>query len=364
MKHALPWIVTALTATTLAAVLAANLVGPPSGSQATTTASAQDDWDVPPNNPGLPLYGHQPDHLHPFAGGLRVHDPGLYAGGDGDDWYVFGTGNPEIGDGNIQIRSSPDGSYWTFTGTVWDTRPGWIDEAVPGVETLWAPEIHHSDGTYYLYYAASTFGSNRSLIGLATNTTLDPDDPAYEWADQGMVLESFEGDSYNAIDPGIATDSEGRHWMTFGSFWSGIHLVELDWPSGKPVQGAEPVHLVDRIEAPNAVEAPFLMAHEGYHYLFVSFDHCCRVDSDYKIAVGRSEDITGPYVDAGGVPMLEGGGTVIVADEGTITGSGGQSVSGGLLAYTYYDTDLGPDFDFRMAIRELHWTDDGWPYVQ
>lgn len=327
----------------------------------TVSAEERDDWDRPPNNPGLPLAGYQPDDLHPFAGGLRVHDPGLYPGGGGEDWYVFGTGNPDIGDGTIQVRSSPDGEHWSYTGTVWDAIPGWITESVPGVETLWAPEIHHADGTYYLYYAASTFGSNRSVIGLATNTTLDPDDPGHDWVDRGPVLESFPGDDFNAIDPAVVTEAEGRRWMAYGSFWSGVHVVELDPATGLVAPGAEPAHLVDRQEPPNAVEAPAILHRGDHYYLFVSFDHCCRVDSDYKIAVGRSSDVTGPYVDEDGVPMLEGGGTVIAADRGTITGSGGQSVAGNLLAHTYYDTDLGPDFDFRMGLHEISWTDDGWP---
>ncbi|WP_150241991.1 arabinan endo-1,5-alpha-L-arabinosidase [Nocardiopsis quinghaiensis] len=356
MRPPLIRIAAALTAAALATSLTTALTG--------SASAARSDWDVPPNNPGLPVLGYQPDGIHPFAGGLRVHDPALYRGGDGEDWYVFGTGHAELGDGNIQIRSSPNGRHWTYTGTVWDAKPGWLTERIPGVETLWAPEIHHSDGTYYLYYSASTFGSNRSLIALATNTTLDPDDPDHEWVDRGPVFESFEGDPYNAIDPGVVEDAEGRHWMTFGSFWSGIRMVELDWPGGGAVEGAEVLHLADRREPPNAIEAPHITHRDGYHYLFVSLDHCCRVGSDYKVAVGRSADVTGPYVDADGVPLLEGGGTVILAEEGTITGSGGQSVSGGLLAYHYYDTDLGPDFDFRMAIRKLHWTADGWPHVQ
>ncbi|WP_116245033.1 arabinan endo-1,5-alpha-L-arabinosidase [Nocardiopsis sp. FIRDI 009] len=352
MKRALTRIAAVLTTAALTLTLAA------------PAFAGRDDWDVPPNNPGLPVFGHQPDDVHPFAGGLRVHDPALHRGGPGEDWYVFGTGHPEIGDGNIQIRSSPDGRHWTYTGTVWDTRPAWITEAIPGVETLWAPEIHHFDGTYYLYYSASTFGSNRSLIALATNTTLDPEDPDYAWVDRGAVFASFPGDPYNAIDPAVVADAKGRHWMAFGSYWSGIRMVELDMPGGGVADGAEVLHLADRREPPNAVEGPAIVHRGGYYYLFVSFDACCRVGADYKIAVGRSTDVTGPYVDADGVPLLRGGGTVIAAEEGTITGSGGQSVSGGLLAHHYYDTDLGPDLDFRMALRELLWTPDGWPYVR
>jgi beta-xylosidase len=319
--------------------------------------------ETPPNNPGLPVTGCLLDNDPSFTSGLRVHDPVLVRGGAGQDWFVFGTGNPNEADGTVQIRSSGDGEHWEYRGTVFDEIPGWVYDDVPEVETLWAPEVHEDDGTYYLYYAASSFGSQRSVIGLATNTTLDPDHPDYAWVDEGKVLETQEGDPYNAIDPGIVQDADGRHWMSFGSFWSGIALVELDWPEGKPAAGAEWVHIADRGEPPNAIEASNIEYRDGYYYMFVSLDHCCSTDSDYKIAVGRAEEVTGPYVDADGVPMLEGGATVIVGEEGTIHGSGGQAVDGDILAYHYYDTDLGPDFDFRLALRTLQWTEDGWPYV-
>lgn len=324
-------------------------------------SAAAQDWDRPPNNPGLPVAGHQPDDIHAFAGGLRVHDPALHVEETGGEQYVFGTGNAEINDGTIQVRHSPDGEHWTMVGTVWETIPGWVRETVPGVETLWAPEIHESGGTYYLYYGASTFGDNQSVIGLATNTTLDPEHPDHEWVDQGPVLESNQGDDFNAIDPEIVEDTQGRHWMAFGSYWSGIHMVELDWPGGKIAEGAQRHHLADRQDSTNAVEAATIVHHDGHYYLFVSWDTCCEAGADYKIAVGRSTDVIGPYLDAEGVPLLEGGGTVLVGEDGTITGSGGQSIDDGLLAYHYYDTDLGPDLDFRLALRPLQWTADGWP---
>ena len=175
-------------------------------STAATTAS--DDRDRPPDNPGPPLAGYRPDHPRPFAGGLRVHDPGLYPGGQGQDWYAFGTGNAEIGDGTIQVPSPPDGEHWSFTGTAWDTIPGWITESVPGVEALWAPETHHANGTYHLYYATSTFGSNRSVVGLATNTTLDPEDPGHAWVDRGPVVEPFPSNDFNATDPAVTADTD------------------------------------------------------------------------------------------------------------------------------------------------------------
>ena len=183
----------------------------------------------------------------PLTGDLAAHDPAIVASGDGGPWYVFATGS-SAGDGNIQIRRSDDGLHWEYAGEVWKKKPEWIVEAVPKVANLWAPELIEHDGTWYLYYAASSFGSNHSVIALATNTTLDRDDPDYEWVDRGLVLASETSDDFNAIDPAIIEDADGTPWMAFGSFWSGIRMVELDWSDGKPRRpvDAEPLRLADR----------------------------------------------------------------------------------------------------------------------
>lgn len=296
-----------------------------------------------------------------LTGDLRAHDPALIRAGD--DWYVFSTGDERVAGGAVQIRHSRDGQHWTFAGTVFDRIPAWLSTEVPGVTNLWAPEIVKRGSTYYLYYSASTFGSNRSAIALATNTTLNPADPAYRWVDRGLVHRSVPTDDYNAIDPGIITDGQGVPWMAFGSFWSGIRMIRLQWPSGlaAPGQGA-PLRLADRRVPPNAVEAPYVVSRDGWFYLFVSFDFCCRgVESTYKIAVGRSRAVSGPYVDKAGTSMLQGGGTVILSSSGRKIGPGGQSVYGNTLAHHYYDADA--NGDFRLDLRQLSWGSDGWPRV-
>lgn len=302
-----------------------------------------------------------------LSGDLAVHDPALVVGEEGNPWYVFSTGDVRKGLGAPQIRRSTDeGKSWQYLGTVWDaaSRPDWAYEEVPGVENFWAPDVVLHDGTYYLYYSASTFGSNDSAIGLTTNTTLDPDDPAYEWVDQGMVWRSTTGETfYNAIDPGVIADEDGTPWMSFGSFWGGIQLLELQWPSGMPAPGAEPVTIASRIGAPNAIEAPFLVHRDGFYYLFVSEESCCRgTDSTYRIAVGRSEDIAGPYVGPDGTELLRDGAAVILETTGDMVGPGGQSVSRGFLGFHFYDAAQGGAF--QLAIRELAWDADGWPIAR
>jgi arabinan endo-1,5-alpha-L-arabinosidase len=315
---------------------------------------------------GCSAAGEPPPAASPVAvaGDISVHDPELVV--TKDAWYVFSTGDLKKGDGAPQIRRSPDqGRTWTYVGTVWDavTRPAWAYKKVPLLTNFWAPDVTEHDGTYYLYYAASSFGSNTSVIGVATNTTLDPDDPRYAWVDHGEVLGSGSVDDFNAIDPGVLTAGDGTPWMAFGSFWGGIQLLPLQWPSGKPAAGAEPKRIAIRDSDTNPIEGPVLVRHGSYYYLFVSRDYCCKgTGSTYQIAVGRSETVTGPYVDRDGREMAAGGGTVLLTSEGNMIGPGGQSYDDGNLAFHYYDgaADGAP----TLAIRRVAWTDDGWPVVR
>ena len=120
-------------------------------------------------------------------------------------------------------------------------------------------------------------------------------------------------DDFNAIDPDLSYDEQGRLWMAFGSFWSGIKLRRLDPATGKLSAEHPEIHSLASRPAPGAVEGPSIVRRGGFYYLFVSFDFCCRgIDSDYRVMVGRSRSITGPYVDRDGVPMTEGGGTELL----------------------------------------------------
>lgn len=302
-----------------------------------------------------------PPRVLELSGDRRTHDPALTRDVASGDWFVFSTGDPAVAGGTIQIRRSADLREWVYAGTVFDAIPEWVVAAVPGVQNLWAPDVYRHGGVYYLYYSASTFGSNRSVIGLATNTTLDPDDPSYAWVDQGQVHASEPSNDYNAIDPAIVEDEAGTPWMAFGSFWSGIRMLRLEWPSGKPAadQG-EPLRLADRFVPPNAIEAPAIIRRWGWYYLFVSLDFCCQgTNSTYKIAVGRSREVTGPYYDRLGTPLLHGGGTVLLSERGDMFGPGGQSIHGNYLAHHFYDGSA--EGDFRLGVRSLGWDLDLWP---
>ena len=296
-----------------------------------------------------------------LSGDLAAHDPDLVAGENGSPWYVYSTGDASVGDGNIEIRTSSDGHDWKLAGTVWKKKPAWLSTAVPGVSNLWAPELFHHGGTWYLYYAASTFGSNRSVIGLATNTTLDQQSSKYRWVDRGPVIKSVPSDDYNAIDPTIIDDASGQGWMAFGSFWGGIQLVKIAWPSGKLSSPATPPQQIAyRGSAPDAIEASTLIHHGGYYYLIVSLDSCCQgAASTYNMAMGRSRTIDGQYVGKTRHPLLDDGTSPLLATKGREVGPGGESYSNGYLAWHFYDRDVGGAT--TLAIQKLRWTPSGWP---
>ena len=233
----------------------------------------------------------------------NVHDPTMIKAGG--MYYLVSTGP------GIPIRCSKDMKVWEICGRVFSANPDWVVKAIEGVKDLWAPEIVFHDGKFYLFYSASTFGSNRSAIGLVTNTTLDPKSPDYAWVDQGEVISSQKSDNYNAIDPNLAFDKDGQPWLVFGSFWSGIKMVKVDPVTFKPAAGEKLISLAAK-PGPDAIEGAYITRRGDFYYLFVSHDFCCKgVKSTYNIRVGRSKEITGPYLDRDGKPLTNDGGTLV-----------------------------------------------------
>jgi arabinan endo-1,5-alpha-L-arabinosidase len=295
-----------------------------------------------------------------------VHDPAIIR--QVNIWYVFATNTFQGKD--VPQFCSADLKEWKFCGHVFDAVPPWALQKIPGARGIWAPDVSFAHGEYRLYYAVSTFGSNHSVIGLTTNKTLDPDSPDYHWTDKGLVIESnapgAPPDDFNAIDPNLVQTPMGDMWLAFGSFWDGIKMRRIDPETGK-LSAADPklYSLATRRPDQTAIEAPFIVPHGDYYYLFVSFDRCCRgKDSTYKIMVGRSTKPTGPYVDRYGKPMLQGGGTLLLEGNEIWKGPGGQSIFSAnpaedvVMAYHAYDA-----VDGRAVLQISHLTwQDGWPH--
>lgn len=288
-----------------------------------------------------------------------IHDPVIIKADDA--YYLFCTGD------GIPVRASDDLLTWRspFPPAVFGRLPDWAQEAIPQATNIWAPDISYYNGKYHLYYSVSTFGSNRSVIGLATNTTLNFKEKGFKWVDEGLVIESTGAENYNCIDPNLILDADGVPWLAFGSFWSGLKMRRLDYETGKPSDEDTTVYpLAQRFVNSGSVEAPFIIRKGDWYYLFASFDFCCRgVDSTYYVAVGRSEAVTGPYVDRDGVEMLKGGGTQITFPTERWRGPGHCAVlqdgETDYLVYHAYDAKSGGDPTLRISV--LNWDADGWP---
>lgn len=307
--------------------------------------------------------------MNSHAQDIRVHDPVVIK--QGDTYYLYNTGK------GIGVYSSKDLKNWQKEPPVFPEKPEWTDSVVPDFKNhIWAPDVSYHNDKYYLYYSVSAFAKNTSAIGVATNTTLDPEDENYKWEDHGIVIRSIpDRDMWNAIDPNLIIDEEGTPWLAFGSFWNGLKLVKLDKNLTEIAQPQE-WHSIARRERsfkiPNAdpgdaaLEAPFIFKKGDWYYLFLSWDLCCRgEDSTYKVAVGRSKKVTGPYVDKEGNPLNEGGGTVILKGNENWYGRGHNSIYNfnekDLMFFHAYDAhDNGAP---KLGIKEVNWV-DGWPELE
>jgi len=297
-----------------------------------------------------------------LRGNLGIHDPSTIIKCQ-DKYYLFGTGN------GILTKSSTDKVLWNAGPAIFARAPVWTTNAVPGFAGIfWAPDVFYLNGRYCLYYAVSTLGSQVSAIGLVTNPTLDPTNPSYQWTDQGPVIQSGIGSAYNTIDPSVTFDAAGSPWMSFGSYWNGIYIVQLDPLTGLRIAANSPTY---RVAYNSSIEASCVFRRGGYYYLFADWGSCCSgVNSTYNVRLGRSTSITGPYLDRDGVDLAANGGTLFLQGTGKFTGPGHLGIlsEGGAQYFSYHYYDAGAwapwynaygiaDFD----LEPLSWTPDAWP---
>jgi arabinan endo-1,5-alpha-L-arabinosidase len=309
---------------------------------------------APPTGPGPGTLGGGPVTTSTTHLDIGVHDPSMIW--DGSKYYLFATG------GTLSMRSSTNLTQWTNAGRIFTTVPAWATAAVSGLNGLWAPDISYFNGLFHVYYAGSTFGSNTSVIGLATNTTLDSTKAGYAWVDQGMVVQSRSSDNFNAIDPNVAFDATGAPWLAFGSFWSGIKLRKLDATTGLPATDDTTQYAIAGRNG-GAIEAASIISHNGFYYLFVSFDACCKgVNSTYRTMAGRATAITGPYADSTGKAMTNSGGDQLIATEGRYIGPGGGTAwkDGDNYLYVYHYYDGQANGASKLAIRPISFSATDW----
>ena len=269
-----------------------------------------------------------------------IHDPSTIMFCDGK-YYTFGTG----GGGLI----SEDGYVWN-TGAV---RPG------RGL----APDAIKIGDRYYISYApggGGLGGGHAGAINTMWTKTLDPDSPDFGFHDDSIVASSDGVEDCDAIDPAFLLDpTDGRLWLTYGTYFGFIRIVELDPTTGKRIPGNEPVNIA--IDC----EATAMMYRDGWYYLLATHGTCCDgPNSTYNIVVGRSKNVTGPYVDNMGVEMLKGGGKFLVGARGRVFGAGHfglLDLGDGVQKFScHYEADLDLGGYSVLAIQPLMWK-NGWP---
>ncbi len=269
-----------------------------------------------------------------------IHDPSTIVKCDGK-YYTFGT----RGGGLI----SDDGWVWK-SGAV---RPG------GGV----APDVIHIGDRYYVSYAkggGGLAGGHASNVYVMWTKTLDPISPDFGFKDETVVASSDGVEDCDAIDPAFLLDpTDGRLWLTYGTYFGFIRIVELDPKTGKRIEGNKAKDIA--IDC----EATAMMYRNGWYYLLGTHGTCCDgSNSTYNIRVGRSRNVTGPYLDNMGRDMLKGGGKLVVAASGTFIGPGHfglLDLGDGVEKFScHYESDLAQGGRSVLGIRPLLWK-DGWP---
>lgn len=362
----------------------------------------------------------------------NVHDPTVVLADDGY-YYMYQTdasyGNAHTAGGHFHGRRSKNLVDWEYLGGTMQTLPDWVipklneirtamglEEVNPSVDDFgyWAPCVRKvSSGLYRMYYSIVCPGtlsgdgtwSERAFIGLMENS-----DPANNsgWVDKGYVITNASDKGldfnvpandwancyykWNAIDPSYIIDNDGRHYLVYGSWHSGIALVELDEATGK-VKAELPNpwgtdsdiaaygQLIATRQMGNrwqASEGPEIIYHDGYYYLFLAYD---ALAVPYNTRVARATNIAGPYVGMDGTNITNVGGDIlpVVTHPYKFNGSDGWV---GISHCCVFDDGNGNwyfasqgRFPENVAginasnalmmghVRSIRWTEDGWPVV-
>ena len=280
---------------------------------------------------------------------MSAPDPTVIRAEDGT-FYLYATEDMR----NVPIFHSANLVDWKLVGTAFtdNSRPKWLPKG-----GIWAPDIQRVGGKYHLYYAKSVWGGEWDAgIGVAVSNN-----PAGPFVDRGCMFTSKQIGIQNCIDPFYIEDG-GEKYLFFGSF-HGIYGVELTADGLHVKQGAKP-----REVAGTFMEATYIRRRGGYYYLFGSAGTCCEgARSTYRITIGRSKSLFGPYVDKAGQRLLDNHYNILLDKDDSVLGPGHNA---GLITddagndYMFYHGFKASDPDAGRVVwlSRIVWA-DGWPSV-
>jgi alpha-N-arabinofuranosidase len=318
-------------------------------------------------------------------GTYNVHDPACIL--VGDTYYAYSTDaifrmdsaavkQAGLPFGYVPIRRSKDLVHWEFVGWAFRSIPAeataWVKQQNMGwgASNVWAPYVVRYKNKFRMYYCVSAFGRQTSYIGLAEAAS--PEGP---WQPKGCVVKTKTGDVMNAIDPSVVVNPEnGETWLHYGSFFGGLHVVQLNPATGLTLRANDQGHLVARRfdGKKNNIEAPEVIYHPGLkkYFLFVSYD---PLMTTYNVRVGRSDTPQGPFVDYFGHDMADERDDFPVLtypyqfeNHPGWAGTGHCAVFGDAKGnfFMAHQSRLSPMNQLMvLTVREIKWTADGWPVV-
>lgn len=290
------------------------------------------------------------------------HDPATLVK-DQDTYFHFTTGS-----NGIWYSTSTDLVNWgTTTGNVFSSTsyPSWISSTFPNWTkgSFWAPDVIKMNGYFYLYYSVTdTFGYANSAIGVARSPSLK--NPV--WTDLGIVVQSNGAPGanvINAIDPALFRDHDGKVYMSYGSFFNGIGVAEINQSTGKLATNVTRVLGGGGLD----MEGAAITRNKGYYYLFVNRGNCCTnplSNTTYSMEVYRATSVTGPYT---GGNVYNGTNTVMPTVDSTAPTHRGPGHVGVLkkdgcnyVSTHYVDT---ADGNARLQLMRMTYDASDWPVL-
>lgn len=276
-----------------------------------------------------------------------------------DGFYLYATQTDKYW---VPIYFSKDLVNWEFKRTAFRnaTKP-----QIPGGGAFWAPKIRHINGKYVLYFSWAKWGDgDASYTAVATS-----DSPLGDFVNSKELLTKEDFGS-NCIDQ-FYYEEDNKKYMFVGSF-NGIYVTELtdDGLSVKRNENGTPT--LKKQVCGKAFEGTNIYKKNGYYYLFASINNCCDGErSRYKVVVGRSQDLLGPYLDKSGKDMINNAWELVLEGDGQkFFGPGHNSIivqddaGTDWMIYHSYVKENGEVGGRLGMLDRVLWTEDGWPYIK